>query len=282
MKNLEIFKGNWTIEDVNNNPNKIFVFGDNNAREGKGGQAIIRGLKNTAGIRTKKLPNNKASSFYRDSDFDDNRKKILEDIMTIKNYMLFGYTIVLSENGYGTGLARLKEYAPKTFEFLCKTLRDNFHFDNETGKKWIRIPSHQEMLMAKELPMNYEHGKLAYGQEVPGSFRKELVDAGITTTFEAIKRGFRTATTRKEKVSAGDLVKFTNKNTTEYLICKATTDSYPVTSITDEEWSRLEGWDVSYLILNPRSNADIKFQFQYEYICSVNNGMIKFRDGIFG
>lgn len=282
MKNLEIFKSNWTVEDVVNNPNKIFVFGDNNDRVGKGGQAIIRDLPNTAGIRTKKSPNNKPSSFYSDIDFEDNKKKILEDVMTIKGHMLFGYIIVLSEGGYGTGLAKLKERAPLTFEYLCKVLKDNFHFDNETGKNWVRIPSHQEMLMAKELPMNYEHGRLAYGQEVPGSFRKELLDAGITKTFDAIKRGFRTATTRTVKFSAGDLVKFTNKNTTEYLICKVTTDSYPVTSITNEEWSILEGWDISYQTLNPRTNADIKFQFRFEYICSVNNGVINFRGDIFG
>jgi len=282
MKNLEIFKGNWTIEDIKNNPNKIFVFGDNNTRTGMGGQAIIRGLKNTAGIRTKRAPNNKSSSFYRDSELDENKKNILEDVMSIKNHMLFGYTIVLSENGYGTGLARLKETAPKTFEYLCQLLRDNFHFDNETGKKWMRLPSHQEMLMARELPMNYEHNKLAYGQEVPGHFRKELLDAGITTTFEAIKKGFRTATTRKEKFKAGELVKFTNTGTSEYLICKAVTDSYPIKSITDEEWSVLEGWDISYLTLNPRTNADIKYQFRFEYICSIDNGVMKFREGIFG
>lgn len=280
MKNVEIFNGNWTVEDVINNPNKIFVFGDNNARSGKGGQAIIRGLLNTAGIRTKKAPNNRSTSFYKDTDLEENKKNILEDVTNIKNHMLFGYTIVLSSGGYGTGLANLKEFAPKTFEYLCQVLKDNFHFDNETGKKWVRIPSHQEMINAKELPMNYKHGKLAYGQESPGYFRKELLDAGITSTFYAIKKGFRTATTRTSMFKAGDLVKFTNDSTDEFLICKAITDSYPVSSISKETWSKLEGWDVSYFKLNP--GVEDKYQFQFEYICSVDNGVIKFRDGIFG
>ena len=144
----------------------------------------------------------------------------------------------------------------------------------------MRIPSHQEMVSAKELPMNYEHAKLAYGQESPGYFRKELLNAGITSTFYAIKRGFRTATTRVDKYKAGDIIKFTNNSTSEFLICKAITDSYPVSSISKEDWSRLEGWDVNYFKLNP--GVEDKFQFQFEYICSVNNGVIEFKDDIFG
>lgn len=280
MKNLEIFTGNWTLKDIENNPSKIFVFADNDKRIGKGGQAIIRDFPNAVGIRTKKAPNNNPSSFYRDTEFELNKKSIFEDVMNIKNYMLFGYTIVLSEGGYGTGLAKLKLYAPRTFQYLCEILKDNFHFNNETGKKWMRIPSHTEMLMAKELEMNYEHGKLAYGQESPGYFRKELIEFGVTTTFDAIKKGLRTGTTRSEKFRAGDLIRFTNNKTEEFIICKVVTDSYIVSSITKDEWSKIEGWDVTYFNLNP--GVDDKFQFQFEYICSVNNGIIRFKEDIFG
>lgn len=280
MKNVEIFSGNWTIEDVINNPNKIFVFSDNNARTGKFGQSIIRGLPNTAGIRTKKAPNNRSTSFYRDTNIEENKKNIFEDVMNIKSHMLFGYTIVLSSDGYGKGFDKLKETAPQTFKYLSQLLRDNFHFDNETGKRWVRIPSHLEMVNAKELPMNYEHDKLAYDQQSPGYFRKELLSSGITSTFYAIKKEFKIATTGVDEINAGDIIKFTNDSTSEFLICKATTDSYPVSSISKEYWSILEGWDVSYFNLNP--GVVDKYQFQFEYICSVNNGVIKFKDGIFG
>ena len=47
MKKVEIFSGNWTNIDVMKSSNKFFVFGDNCERWGKGGQAIIRDLKNT-------------------------------------------------------------------------------------------------------------------------------------------------------------------------------------------------------------------------------------------
>ena len=32
----------FSVEDCNNNPNKIYIFGDNLCGVGKGGQAIIR------------------------------------------------------------------------------------------------------------------------------------------------------------------------------------------------------------------------------------------------
>ena len=39
---VEIFPGFWTLEDVRNSKGKIFIYGDNDARFGKGGQSIIR------------------------------------------------------------------------------------------------------------------------------------------------------------------------------------------------------------------------------------------------
>lgn len=59
-----------------------------------------------------------------------------------------------------------------------------------------------------------------------------------------------------------------------------TVDSYPVKSISKSLWSQLEGCDVNYFSLNPE--IEEKYQFQFEYICSVNNDVITFKDGIFG
>ena len=267
-KRIEIFNGHWTLDDVQDNPNKIFIYGDNDARTGKGGQAIIRGLSNTMGIRTKKLPTTKKDAYYTDKELDQNKKKILEDVNQIKFELMFGKTIVLSIGGYGTGLSKLKEKAPKTFEYLNKLLLDEFYFNNETGMSYLKIPSHREMMMAKELPMNYQHGVLGWGQMVPGQFRKELLDRGVTNTFEAIKSGLRTATSRSELFKSGDLIKVVNSKTKEILICRAITDSYPVTSISKEDWSKLEGWDINYFTLNP--DAQDKFQFQFEWICAID------------
>ena len=76
-KNIEIFKGYWTVDDVRNNRNKLFLYGDNNIKKGRGGQAIIRDEGNTIGIPTKKLPNNDKKSYYTDNEFDDNKNIVI-------------------------------------------------------------------------------------------------------------------------------------------------------------------------------------------------------------
>lgn len=127
---IEVFKGNWNRNDVLSNPSKVFIFGDNNLRYGKGGQAIIRDIPNTLGIRTKRAPNNNVSSFYNDDDYDDNISKIKEDIENIKIVEESGRIIVFSNGGYGTGLARLSTKAPKTFEYLNTILLEYFDYTN--------------------------------------------------------------------------------------------------------------------------------------------------------
>ena len=89
------------------------------------------------GIRTKKGPSNKNAAFYKDSEYAKNCENILEDILDIKEEALKGSTIVFSGGGYGTGLASLKQKAPKTFEYLCQAMKDHFNFDNEKGKKMV-------------------------------------------------------------------------------------------------------------------------------------------------
>ena len=46
------------------NPNHIFVYGDNNRRQGHGGAAALRDEPNTYGFITKIAPNNDPTSFY--------------------------------------------------------------------------------------------------------------------------------------------------------------------------------------------------------------------------
>jgi len=267
-KRIELFDGFWTKDDVKANPEKIYIYGDNDRRSGKGGQAIIRDLPNTLGIRTKKKPSDSEDSYWSDDDFEINKRKIIEDVNAIKLELMFGKTVVFSRGGYGTERAKLKEKAPKTFEFLCQVLKDNFYFDNETGQSYMRIPSHKEMMGAKEVPMNYEHGKLGFGQEVPGYFRKELLDANVLNTFDAIKYGLRTAMTRSERFKSGELIKVTSSKNQNFLICRVIMDSYPVSSISKEDWSKLEGWDIGYFKLNP--GVEDKFQFQFEWICEID------------
>lgn len=119
-----IYNGYWTRNDVIKNPTLLFIFGDNDIEKGKGGQAIIRGLKNTAGIPTKKYPSNWKTSFYSDDDYKQNCKKIKYAINLIKKRFYeekYEY-IVLPKDGFGTGLSQLPKKAPKTYAFLVKQI----------------------------------------------------------------------------------------------------------------------------------------------------------------
>lgn len=121
-----IFDGFWSIDDVKSLPNYIFIFGDNDVKRGKRGQAIIRDEVNAMGIPTKKEPTNRITSFYKDTEYDDNIKKIdlaIDAILSeVKDKNYDG--IVLPKDGFGTGLAKLNVYAPKTLEYIQSRIEE--------------------------------------------------------------------------------------------------------------------------------------------------------------
>jgi hypothetical protein len=120
------FDGYWTCNDVQQNRDHLFIFGDNNLHIGKGGQAIIRDEWNTEGIPTKKVPRNYEFAFYSDEDYDENCYKIFEAINIIKKRLLRERykVIVLPEDGFGTGLAQLSKRAPLTFKYLNRKVKE--------------------------------------------------------------------------------------------------------------------------------------------------------------
>ena len=81
----------------------------------------FRGELNTVGISTKKRPSNDDNAFYTDTEFENNRIKILEDIAEIKGISSRYKSIYIPE-GIGTGLSQLDTRAPKTYEFLQEQL----------------------------------------------------------------------------------------------------------------------------------------------------------------
>lgn len=108
-----------TRQDLRSNPDKVYLFGDNLERKGLGGQAkSMRGEPNAIGIPTKKKPSMTGDSFMSDADYDSNIKAIDEAFARIPQ----GKTIVIPKAGIGTGLAKLQEKAPKTFEYLQNKL----------------------------------------------------------------------------------------------------------------------------------------------------------------
>ena len=58
-----------TAQYLRDNPDHIFVFGDNTIRKGKGGAAKLRDFRNAYGFITKKYPNNLDRSFYGPKEY---------------------------------------------------------------------------------------------------------------------------------------------------------------------------------------------------------------------
>jgi hypothetical protein len=122
-----IYNGFWSIDDVRKMNDYLFIYGDNDIKKGKLGQAIIRDEPNTIGIPTKKLPSNNKNAFYYDDEYDTNIKKIdvaIENIIIKLNNNKNYKGIVLPEKGLGIGLAKLNIYAPLTLKYLCLKIEE--------------------------------------------------------------------------------------------------------------------------------------------------------------
>jgi len=131
----------------------------------------------------------------------------------------------------------------------------------------------EEILKSPIIPMNYESGKLSWGQEEIGYFRQDILDLNITTTFEAVERGFRTGTTRSKKYKSG-YVRFSKRNVDYMLVVEITKSSYPVNSISKDMWSKYECWTPEHLDLNFDTN--FKYQFRFKYIGKIVDGSVIF------
>lgn len=121
---MKVFKEKFiTRVMVRANPTKLFLFGDNMAKRGMGGQAKeMRHEPNTFGIATKWFPSLQSTAYFLDTDF--NRISVYYDeiFKQIKNTPY--EVIVIPEDGIGTGLARLDKTAPRIFEYLQKKLEE--------------------------------------------------------------------------------------------------------------------------------------------------------------
>jgi hypothetical protein len=125
--NVEIYSGNWTRDHVANQTDKVFLFGDNTDDRTNthhiptATQAVIRGLDNAIGIDTKKDRGTNESSYFTDDDFEEFKNQVDEAIQKAINS---GKTIVIPENGIGTGKAQLEKRAPKLFTYLQDKLKE--------------------------------------------------------------------------------------------------------------------------------------------------------------
>jgi hypothetical protein len=114
-----------TRDKVKDNPDVLYLFGDNLLRKGLGGQAKeMRGEENALGIVSKKYPSNNISSFYTDEDFYSWLGVFSEDIKNLAEKINSGKYKALVIPPIGVGLADLPNKAPRIWKYL-KTTLDN-------------------------------------------------------------------------------------------------------------------------------------------------------------
>jgi len=122
-------KGIIKRKDLINNPNIIFLFGDNvddhnkhfNERLGRGGQASeMAGERNSLGIPTLwKAAKGDESSYFNDSQLDQIKAIVDKSFAQIKPNMKV--VVPVDENGnlnLGTGIAQLTHRAPKVLKYI--------------------------------------------------------------------------------------------------------------------------------------------------------------------
>ena len=116
-------------EFVRANRDCIFLFGDNLAGKGFGGQAAaMRGEPNCVGIPTKKFPSSRHGAFFTDLEFEQDKAAIDHAFdLLFHKISKAEQTIVMPAGGLGTGRAQLESRAPLTFDYLQKCLRDRSH-----------------------------------------------------------------------------------------------------------------------------------------------------------
>ena len=122
------FTTKLTRKLLEDNPDKIYLFGDNVADRGTkkkgGGQAVIRGLPNAFGIPTKHSAKTTDDAYFKD---DEASQKIIVDAFRELAEKHPNKTIVIPVNRdgkhtLGKGLAKLEEKAPQTLAILNKIL----------------------------------------------------------------------------------------------------------------------------------------------------------------
>lgn len=106
-------------EDLQENPGILYVFGDNDMRKGRGGQAAqMRDEPNAVGVRTKWTPGTGHGAYFFDTDYEQIVEMIDDDFESIIEALENDKIVVFPLDGIGTGLAYLSDNAPQVLEYI--------------------------------------------------------------------------------------------------------------------------------------------------------------------
>lgn len=104
---------------IQENPNVLYLFGDNTISKGLGGQAKeMRGEPNTVGVVTKRFPDTTDSSYFTDEDYETFKAFTNQGFRDVITYIVTYKPIAVVEPPLGVGLADLPNRAPRCYECL--------------------------------------------------------------------------------------------------------------------------------------------------------------------
>lgn len=134
---MPIRRMRWiTRQEVRDNPDKLFLFGDNLRRTGYGGQAReMRGEPNAVGIPTKREPSMVESAFFTDQDLPAIQRIYARLFELVEIKLKEGGCVIIPYDGLGSGRAQLAERAPKIHALLEDTINGLTEtYQNKEGK----------------------------------------------------------------------------------------------------------------------------------------------------
>ena len=114
-----------TQKYLRDNPNHIFVFGDNMLRQGKGGAAALRDEPNTYGFITKLAPSNAPHAYYTPDAY---LPVYYAEIEKLKSHIFKNQKKTFLISKVGAGLANQHKIFEKVIEPRIKN--DLSEFDN--------------------------------------------------------------------------------------------------------------------------------------------------------
>jgi hypothetical protein len=105
-----------TRQMLRDNRDTLYIFGDNMARAGFGGQAKeMRGEVNAVGVPTKMRPKRTEKAYFTDAHLD--RQDVIIALRLafdrLEQHLRSGRNVVIPADGLGTGLAELPTRAPR-------------------------------------------------------------------------------------------------------------------------------------------------------------------------
>jgi len=123
-----LFQDVISRKDLRANPDRLYVFGDNESRAGKragAGQAgECRGEPNAVGVATKRRPSMEPGSFWSDDDFERCSAIIDKDLVRAFVHARAGGTVVVPRSGLGTGRSEMPQRGPRLMEHIRKKIRE--------------------------------------------------------------------------------------------------------------------------------------------------------------